>query len=242
MSVESDKLKEMVDNADSDAADIQSSIDGVSDQIAEEQAKQDALEFAMDSCINDTTSGLTYALLPLKDDYVRTYGNYGVSNAEDWVVCDIKLDNDDPALDDITYVSDNEFTCVDDYSSVFPVGQVVVFDLGGTSVQAEVDDVEFDGTATTTVTLDDSVLTSGVIIAAIPTYIYGGIGWDGDPDIQARIDEFAFAYDYKIQPLGSGGTYGTQDKIAKLGDAKSLLTNTKNKIADSKTKLAQFAS
>ncbi len=244
---EADKLREMINNADDDADDIQDSIDQVEEQIAEWQEKQDALEHTLDSCCYDSTTGLVPVLLPTKGTSVVTYNNFSISNAEDWLVGDIELDNDDIAKDDITVLGGNTFECDNDHSTEFAIGQIIGFhfiageESGGKSAVQTVD-YNVTTSGKTTVILEDSVLDSTSVSAIIPTYVYEGIGWDSDSEIQDRIDEFDFAYDYIMKPMDATGTYGTQANIANLNIAKQLLTANKNKVEDSKTALEKFAS
>lgn len=237
-----DTLKDMVDSAASDAADVQTSINSVDDQIADLQEKQAALEYTMSSSCDD----LENDLLPDKGDMVHTYGDFGVSNATDWYVADIDLDNTDTtSTNNVTYISSTQFTCDGNQTTKFPSGETILFDEGGTTSHTTITISEYDTTSyigLTLVTVDDAVIPSGVEKVGVLTYEYNGVGWDSDSEIQSRIDEFDFAYDYKTQPVGLGGTYGTEDMIAKLSGAKGLLTSNRDKLADSETKLARHAS
>lgn len=238
MSNESDKLKELIDDSSESAEDIQTSIDNVQSQIDELTEQQEAFEFVMDNCCNDLEDIL---LLP-KGEFIYTFGNFRISNAIDWYVCDTELSNDDTdPSNDATYVSSTVFECDGDQTSIFSTDQEVVF-VDGTSVivYSTVSTSTFN-TGKTTVELNSAVVPNPIHIVALPVYVYNGIGWDNDVDIQDRIDEFDFAYDYITNPLGTGGTYGTQAMIASLTDAKGLLTANKNKIVDSETKLARYS-
>lgn len=239
MSDESDKLKELIDDSGESAENIQASIDNVQSQIDELTEQQEAFEFVMDNCCND----LEDTLLLSKGDFVYTFGNFRTSNAIDWYVYGNELNNDDSdPYNDATCVSDIEFICDDDQTSIFPTDQGVAF-VDGTSVIAysTVSTSIFDA-GMTTVELNDAVVPNPIHIIALPVYVYNDIGWDADADIIDRINEFNFAYDYITKPLGNAGTYGTQAMINTLTDAKGLLTSNRNKIVDSETKLARYSS
>lgn len=237
MSVESDKLREMINEAPEEVTNLDNTIESLNERITEEQEKQNALEFVMSSSITDLNT-----FLPTKGDYVYKFGGYGTTNATDWYVCTIILDNDDvDPNNDITYVADDEFECDDDLTVTFDVDDIVVFNQGVDGETQSTVKTSVFNLGVTTVTLNDNVLTANVEKAMIPSYVYEGIGWDSDADIQSRINEFYFAYDYKTQPLGTGGSYGTADNISNMNTGKTIITNNRNKINNSITQLERYA-
>jgi hypothetical protein len=244
---EADKLKEMIDNAPQESEDTQASIDQVDEQIAEWQEKQDALEFTMDECCYNVDAGIVHGLLPTKADAVATYDDFSNTNAAEWLAGDAELDNNDGLKDDITKLSATQFECDNDHSSEFSVSQTVGFVFNNTNksgTKSDIQAVDYNITTLlkTTVTLNDGVLTSTPISSIIPSYVYNGIGWDSDADIQARIDEFAYSYNHVTEPMGTAGTYGTEDNIAKLNMAKQLLTANKGVIDGRADSLGTFSS
>ncbi len=74
-------------------------------------------------------------------------------------------------------------------------------------------------------------------------YIYEGIGWDDDENIQGYVDDWSFSHDYLNQPLGNGSnpsTYGINPNIDALEGAKEILTNNSDKIKDSKAVFGKY--
>jgi hypothetical protein len=63
-----------------------------------------------------------------------------------------------------------------------------------------------------------------------------------DTTIDDLVNDFDFANDYLTRPLTDGASYGLKPYKNNLVDAKSLLTENKTKIADSKTALEDYAS
>jgi len=63
----------------------------------------------------------------------------------------------------------------------------------------------------------------------------------GDTTIDDLINQWNFAHDYIVTPLGlATGTYGTQDNIAKLTDAKNMLNTNKAKVDNTSTLFGPF--
>lgn len=168
MSTASNKLREMINNADQQTEDIDSSVDQIDTQLTELQSQHDAIR-----------EGL---------------------------------------LDVIT----------SDMTSYLEITKIV--EVGGYSV---IYDPDFGESTVTTFYILDS--TGGVL------YEYEGIGWDSDTQIIDWVDKFDFGYDYLTHPLGITGTYGLNDRITQLNNAKALLGLNKTKITDSKTVFEDYA-
>lgn len=92
-------------------------------------------------------------------------------------------------------------------------------------------------------------LMSSASFPALPTpywsdaYIYGGVGWDGDQEIEDMRSDWLFAHDYINKPLGTGAspaTYGLRANVNALEGAKEILNNNSNKIKDSKGVFAKY--
>jgi len=77
--------------------------------------------------------------------------------------------------------------------------------------------------------------------SAFVVYEFEGINWDNDAQIIEYAQQWEWALDYIEQPLGTGGSYGTEDMISKLQSAKTLLQANKNKLEQSKTYFERFA-
>lgn len=168
MSTASSKLREMINNADQQAEDIDNSVDQIDTQLTELQSQHDAIrEGLLDVITSDMTSYLE---------------------------------------------------------------SIKIVEVGGSSV---VYDPDFgDSTVTTFYILDSTGNT---------LYEYEGIGWDGDTQIIDWVDKFDFGYDYLVHPLGITGTYGLNDRIGQLVNAKALLVLNKTKVVDSKTVFEDYA-
>ncbi len=168
MSTESSKLRELINNSDQQAEEIDSSLSQIDTQLIEMQSQHDAIqEGLLDIITSDMTSYLE----------------------------DIKI-----------------------------------VEVGGSSVTY---DPDFgDSTVSTFHILDSTGNT---------LYEYEGIGWDDDTSIQTWVIQFDFGYDYLIHPLGIDGTYGINDRITQLQNAKNLLELNKTKVTDSKTIFEDYA-
>jgi hypothetical protein len=164
----SSKLRELINNADGQAEDIDNSVTQIDTQLTELQSQHDAIR-----------EGL---------------------------------------LDVIT----------GDMTSYLEITKIV--EVGGSFVAH---DPDFGDSTVTTFYILDS--TGGVL------YEYEGIGWDSDAQIIDWVDKFDFGYDYLVHPLGITGTYGINDKITQLQNAKNLLTQNKTKVVDSKTVFEDYA-
>lgn len=72
-------------------------------------------------------------------------------------------------------------------------------------------------------------------------YEYNGVNWDSDPDITEWVGDYAFGNDYLTKPLTSGATYGLKDNLSSMNSAKSILTNNKDKITNSKAIFERYS-
>lgn len=77
--------------------------------------------------------------------------------------------------------------------------------------------------------------------SAFVVYEFEGINWDNDSLIIEYAQQWEWALDYIKQPLGTGGSYGTEDMISNLGSAKTLLQANSTKLTQSKTYFERFA-
>jgi hypothetical protein len=117
---------------------------------------------------------------------------------------------------------------VSDMTSYLEITKIA--EVGGSSVAY---DPDFGESTVTTFYILDS--TGGIL------YEFEGIGWDSDTQIIDWVDKFDFGYDYLVHPLGIDGTYGIDDKITQLQNAKNLLTLNKSKVEDSKAAFEDYA-
>ncbi len=107
---------------------------------------------------------------------------------------------------------------------------IKIFEVNGSSITYDSD-------------FGDSTVSSFHILDSTsnPIYEFEGIGWDDDTSIQTWIIQFDFSYDYLVHSLGITGTYGINDRINQLENAKDLLTLNKSKIENSKTVFEDYA-
>jgi len=229
---ETDVLNDMMADAVDAVVAAEESIEALDAKIAEEQEKQEALEFVMDNCCTDLVDNL----LPHKGSVVYTYADFNLTNATDWYVGEYQSIN-------AVQSSPTTFIVPDNVTGSFSTGQVVLFFDGVDHTHSTVNNSSYDSgpPSETTIEMNESVVPGTIIDVAFPTYVYEGIGWDSDEEIQARIDEYNYSYDFVIKPVGLEGTYGTQDMIAKLTDAKGMVESNKNKAADAGNKLARYS-
>jgi len=241
---EADKLAELIENQEEDSDAIQQSIDGVDEQIAEQTDIQNSMYFTMDQACNDIID----FVVPSKGDMVVEYGNFRTTNATDWYVADAILDNSDvDPNNNVTYFSGTGFECDGDQTGSFPVGDTILFaDIDSTAATfSTIVDSVYDSTShvgVTYVEVADSVIPTTVEKVGVLSYQHGGVGWDSDADIQARVDDFNYAYNHIIQPLGFGGTYGTMEMIAVLTNSKGLLQSNKSVVDQRATRLGRYSS
>ncbi len=73
-------------------------------------------------------------------------------------------------------------------------------------------------------------------------YQYNGTGWDGDEKIIKWISDWNWALDYLWRSMGTSGTYGIYDKIAKLNMGKAVVESDKSKYNSSIELMTPYAS
>lgn len=184
MSIYSDKLKEMIEDADPQADRIDSNLSQIQEQIDATQEQADAVEFGMcNVAANDLLDYLNNVKLPdIQTTHPDAYLEVG------------------PTYGDIDYVTGN----ITDWQILEPES------------------------------LDDEIV----------LYEYEGVGWDGDTTITKLVNDFAFGNDYLEKPYTATpySSYGLNPTIQNLNRAKSILTQNKNKIVNSKTYFEDYAS
>ena len=222
MSIESDKLRDLVDNIyPTTVANLTTSIAALDAQLTELNARKDAVEWGMGQAQSDQETRLAAKGFDL--EYYG--GDFGTLNLEDfWLYDQISVTG-------LTFVDVDNFDVDGDQTSVFTNGLEILCDCGaGGKKQRTVASSVYNGPdppgiETTTVTLAVDAtqeLTSGLSAVYELMYEYLGTGWDSDTDIVANIDYFVDAWHHLNDPLSTNGTYGLNDKIAKIGVGKSV--------------------
>lgn len=206
--------------------------------------------------ILSTITGEMNTYLSSKGDFYYTLQpNYGVSNVIDWIVYvfDTELDNNGPE-DDVTYVDEYTFKCLNDHTSVFTPGSgqpmpdsgsVISYPVapsGCLLIDCGVDGIidvyvtasayPSGGTNTTTVTVSGDTITSNInkVSTYDSQYSYSpSVNWDSDAYILQRINEFDYTYDHLHHTLDATGTYGVIAKIAALTTGSATITANKAK-------------
>jgi len=229
-------LKQMVLDAPGQIASITTSITNLNTQIADIQSKQDSLKNICDKVALDLETYLTATkFLPATDYFMYKGTNYNqnlsiTGSIIDWVIYKILT------VTGLLYIADDSFSCDSDKTSIFTTTTKVSFLLSGSRVYSTVLSSSFDGSITTVI-LNDLVL--DITIASVWPIEYSYLAGD-----DTKIDEYKtnwdFSHDYITLPMGTTGTYGTLDNIAKLNLAKTLLTSNKTKLTDSITVLTPF--
>lgn len=229
MGIESDKLRDLVDNQyPVNVANLNTGIASIDAEITELNEQKDAVEWGMAQAQADQESRLT-----AKGYDLNHYGpDWGTLNLQDfWLYDDISVTG-------LTFVDVDTFDVDGDQTTVFTNGLEILADCGGGGKkQRTVASSSYNGPTpdTTTVTLvvdAEEELTSGLTSVHELKYEYLGTGWDADADIITNIDYFAEAYTHLNDPLGTSGTYGINDKISKMGTAKSIQEADKAKYED----------
>jgi len=217
---------------------IQNSIDNIDVQLADLTAKQSALN----GVLATISASMTGTLLPAKakqlpeyTPYVYTYGNFGVSNASQWIVYSIMNIA-------VTREDDTSFYAPSGASLYFTGGTTITIDDGGPAtgwLDFTVSSYTPSGSSGL-VTVTGGTLPDPIVRVLEKTYVYEGVGWDGDATITENITDFAFTYDHLTQPLGLGGTYGINDMITKLGIGRGILVINKAKYSTAITTYDRF--
>jgi hypothetical protein len=145
----------------------------------------------------------------------------------------------------LTYVNSTTFTLSGDATGTFNNGVEIISDCGIDGIKyGIVSSSTYDaGASETEVVLDGGSsedISSNLTGVGTLVYEYNGTGWDSDSDIEQRIDEFDFTYDHLTKSLGINGTYGINESIVQLQNAKTLLTTNKDKYEESIIKYDRF--
>ncbi|HQF36481.1 MAG TPA: hypothetical protein PLL26_02460 [Candidatus Dojkabacteria bacterium] len=229
MSTPQEILQEMINAAPDQSEKLGTSISQIQTQIDNLQQKQDAMK----SGVGDVaTSRLESYLIGTKFIPVNSYHQYmgttynqilsSAGTLTDWKI--YKIMN----VPSLTYVSSSSFECSGDQTSVFTEDKDIALKNGSSFAYSTVSSSIYDpGLDTTTVDIADSVIEASLINIFEFHYQYTP---GNDSTIDELITQWNFAHDYIVKPLGLSGSYGTQDNIAKLNDAKNMLLQNKSKV------------
>ena len=231
MSTPQEIIQQMIDAAPTQAASAEKSILNLDNIIIDLQNKQDAMKTAI---ADVSSSDLQSYLIGTKFDSEthcilkgETFDQVldSVGTLTDWKIFE-KI-----SLENLIFVSSTEFECDGDQTLIFIEDLEILCDLLIESKTSTVGTSTYDvGTDKTTVIISDEILDSD--LSQIWKLVYEYVEGD-DTTIDNHITNWNFVHDYIMTPLGLSGTYGTQDTIAKLNDAKGLLLLNKEKYEDS---------
>jgi len=221
MSADSDKLREMIDGYPTLTANLSAGLVNLQLQIDDYTEQLSALNSAHDGLATDIETDVE----AVKADKFYSYGDFNdgteSANLTDWI------GYDQEAAAGLTYVSSELFTLSGDQTSTYTAGVSAIFTNGGAfTTGTAISGSLYNTIAYPNVTLvgsDAAVLTGTLDGVYLEAYTPTGPLWDSDATIQGYMDAFDFILDYIWQDLGTGGTYGVEDTIDKLGDAKAIL-------------------
>ncbi len=239
-------LQSMIDSAPAKSADIASSIAAIDAQIADFQAKQDAMKQGVGDVATTRLEDYLKTLYPAANHHQRngtTYNKIETAGGTltDWKIYKLLV------LTDIIFKTSSQFICRGDKESVFKKDDDIGFTLTDTkeysivasdSVYTPDDSLNpFPLSDFTTVDISDSVLDSSLS----EVWKFETSYTPGDSTIDELVNQWNFAHDYIVTPLGlATGTYGTQDNIAKLTDAKNMLNTNKAKVDNTSASFGPF--
>lgn len=219
---------------------IDTSIANLDAQILDLQTKQNALE--VDVC-NKTGENLESYLCGEKFTPSENYYMYKgptfdlpldpLGTLTDWKVYEKQ------SVSDLLYFTDNSFTCSGDQTLIFtPSLDFSALINSTTFVYSLVSSSSYDLLLDqTTVNINDSVL--NITLESVWLFHYTYLLGD-DSVIDDFNSTWIFGQDYILHPIGVNATYGTQDMIAKLNIAKTMMGGNKAKLEESIIKLAPF--
>lgn len=222
-------------------------------------ASLNAEKAQLEGILNIITGEMNTYLASKCDFYYTLQPNYGVTNVYNWKGYNFIAELDNEGVeDDVTYVNESSFTCLNDHTSeftpYFPVSASEVIPESGSVteypspsgclvidcgidgiVYAYITDSAYPsgGANTTTVNISGGEITSNIKKVSIFDSYYSHtpeINWDSDSYIDQRVDEFSFIYDHLNHSLDTTGTYGINAKIASLTAGASTITSNKTKL------------
>lgn len=236
MSTPQEILQSMIDSASAISADIARSIAVINAQIADFQAKQDAIKQGVGDVATTRLEDYLKTLYPATNHHQQNGTTYNKIETAGGTLTDWKIYKL-VTLADITFKTSTQFICRGNKESSFKKDDDVGFTLTGSkeysivikdSVYTPDDPLNpFPLSDFTTVDINDSVLDGSLSEVWKFETAYA----PGDTTIDDLINQWNFAHDYIVTPLSiATGTYGTQDNIAKLTNSKNMLNINKAKI------------
>ena len=233
-------IKEMILDAPDQVVKLDASIDNIDEQISAFEDKRDSIKGSVcDKVATDLESYLIGTkFTPVSNFYIQKGSDYNQSlissgSIIDWNIYEIINVN-------ATCSSATEFVTEGDTTSDFIPDEDISFILSpSTRVYSTIQSSTYDaGNDETTVVIDDTVLDPATFLE-IWKFKYSYISSD-DQTIDDFKTQWDFGHDYLVLPMGTSGTYGILDNIAKLTLAKNLLFANRTKVNDSITILAPF--
>jgi len=230
-------LSQMVESAPDQVSKLESSSSKIDDQITDLQNKQNSIQTSV--CTKAATNLQTY-LIGTKFTPEENYNFYKgpnfdqsteeTGNFTDWKVYE-KIEID------VYYFSSSEFKCTGDQTSIFTNNLDISLLLNSGRVYTLVNSSSFDSDLNeTTVSISGSIDST---LSQVSKFYYSYISGD-DTTVDDYKTSWDFGHDYIIQPLGTAGTYGTKDMLAKLNSAKTMIQTTKQKINNSISIFSKF--
>jgi hypothetical protein len=232
-------IKEMVLDAPDEVIRLDASIASLDEQISAFEDKRDSMKGTVcDKVSTDLDAHLLAKFTPTSNYHIEKGVNYNQSLVStgsiiDWKVYEI-------INVDATCSSTTEFITEGDTTIDFIPTQDISFILTpSTRVFSTITSSTYDaGNNETTVIINDPVL-DPITFLEIWKFKYSYLAGD-DTIIDGFKTQWDFGHDYLVLPMGTSGTYGILDNIAKLTLAKNLLTANRTKKNDSIAILTSF--
>lgn len=237
MGVESDKLRDLVDNEyPAKITNINSSITAIEAEESNLNDTKDAIEWQMDAAGDDT---LAVVLTKTDVDVTYIFGDWKVLNITDFE----GHEDFTSLLTNPVITSSTAITCDGDATGYFQTGnEMLVINTSATQYRVEVVSSSYSAMPDeTTITMSGDAMSGALDTINRLVYEYGGTGWDSDSDIIENEAIFQESYSHLNDEISTSGTYGIDDKLAKLSTAKSVLNSDKTKYTDAITYYDKFA-
>ena len=244
-----DVLRDQIDKADDQIAVCDQSMANTDAQIAELQKKQDGIKNGMCTPISQQLNTYLESLYPAPNYlacggllYNDSTNQYGVGNLTDFYVLQKKLNNSV-----WTRMSSTTIRFIGDARSLFTGGGSICgfATVSGSALSNKSIGSPYSVTFDASSNYTYCVCTLGIISSAHNWIFFGVVrSYNNpvDPNVETWKTKWEFGHDSICQPVGTGGTYGTKDMMAKLNQGKSIVQTNKTQLINSKTKFAEFAS
>lgn len=238
MSTPQEILQSMIDTAPAKSTDVAKSIATIDVMIADFQAKQDAMKHGIGDVATSRLEAYLQTLYPAPNYHQKNGSTYNLietstGSLTDWKIYHLL------ALAGITFVTSTQFTCSGDQTALFKTNDDVGFTLIDSRVYSTVlNDSTYDsGTNLTTIDINDPVLDTTLF----EVWKFHITYTPGNTTIDGYVSQWNFAHDYIVAPLGlTTGTYGTQDNINKLTDARNMLALNKLKFDNTESAFESY--